>query len=79
MAALSLTMLLAAWTLLIAASLAHAKSGRAHDISDPAFQKCLARARHSATCRRLWGKRSELPARFCQTNCDTSGVAVRPG
>ena len=61
--ALALTMLLAAWTLIITASLAHAKSGRAHDISNPSFQKCMRMARHASTCRRLWGKRSELPAR----------------
>jgi hypothetical protein len=49
--ALALTMLFAAW---ITASLAHAKSGRAHDISNPSFQKCMRMARHPSTCRRLW-------------------------
>jgi hypothetical protein len=38
------------------------ESGRAHDISNPSFQKCMAHL-DPATCRRLWGKRSELPAR----------------
>ena len=62
--ALALAMLLAAWTLIITASLAHATSGRAHDISNPGFQKCLRMARHASTCRRLWGKRSELTAPY---------------
>src|SRR5262249_53706027 len=34
------------------------ESGRAHDTSNPSFQKCMAHLA-PATCLRLWGKRSE--------------------